>query len=437
MAGSPFLAIPQTEWIASNARAFAIWDRYPVSPGHALVIPCRLVATWFDADTQEQAALLELVNVVKRYLDATLRPKPDGYNVGFNAGEAAGQTVMHLHLHVIPRYAGDVADPTGGVRHVIPEKANYLRGSGREEADSTPDQRDSELRLSTGYPRSPLWEQLSGELRGRSPSIFSLRSHSCPVWMSLSHACSMPFRTVRASEYWSVTICASRMRAHSNDFLDGATRRSKKNRPAALSARLIEVDRLPGKPASFHPKSWYIADDRGGLLSVGSSNLSSAALETGVEWNLLSTDVNSESHSQFAAEFARLWTLASPLTSDLIERYAGKAKEFRRVHFLPEAADSREVFAPRPWQIVALESLQRIREAGYRRALVAVATGMGKTWLAAFDAQTIRPPARRPPTRAHCRSSCTHSGSGGGGIVAGPGSGIRRGQDCLVHWRAK
>ena len=109
-------------------RAFAIWDRYPVSPGHALVIPRRLVATWFDADAQEQAALLELVNLVKQHLDATLKPKPDGYNVGFNAGEAAGQTVMHLHVHVIPRYAGDVEDPTGGVRHVIPDKANYLRG---------------------------------------------------------------------------------------------------------------------------------------------------------------------------------------------------------------------------------------------------------------------------------------------------------------------
>ncbi len=127
MADSPFLAIPPSEWIASNEKAFAIWDSFPVSPGHVLVITRRPVATWFDADAQEQAAILELVNVVKQHLDATLEPKPDGYNVGFNAGEAAGQTVMHLHVHVIPRYAGDVEDPRGGVRYVIPDKANYLR----------------------------------------------------------------------------------------------------------------------------------------------------------------------------------------------------------------------------------------------------------------------------------------------------------------------
>ena len=125
MADSPFLRIPEPEWIASNARAFAVWDCCPVSPGHALVIPRRLVETWFDADAQEQAAVLETVTVVKQYLDATLRPKPDGYNVGFNAGEAAGQTVMHAHVHLISRRLGDAENPRGGVRAVIPEKANY------------------------------------------------------------------------------------------------------------------------------------------------------------------------------------------------------------------------------------------------------------------------------------------------------------------------
>ena len=93
---SPFLAIASSEWVASNARAFAIRDRYPVSPGHPLVIPRRPVATWFEATAEEQQALFELVDQVKRQLDAEL--KPDGYNVGFNVGEAAGQTVFHLHV---------------------------------------------------------------------------------------------------------------------------------------------------------------------------------------------------------------------------------------------------------------------------------------------------------------------------------------------------
>ncbi|MHB8951915.1 MAG: DEAD/DEAH box helicase family protein [Pirellulaceae bacterium] len=387
MADSPFVAIPQTEWIASNARAFAIWDRYPVSPGHALVIPRRLVATWFGADAQEQAAIIELVNVVKERLDATLRPKPDGYNVGFNAGEAAGQTVMHLHVHVIPRYAGDVEDPTGGVRHVIPDKANYLRSQDKAAADSGPKRCESDLRLTTGYPDAPLWDQLAWRIAGaKTVDILASFVQLSGLDIIESRVFDAVQNGARLRILVSDYLCISDARALERlyGWCDSAI---EEESPGSLSARLIEVDRLPDKPASFHPKSWYIADDRGGLLSVGSSNLSSAALETGVEWNLLSTDVNSESHSQFASEFTRLWLLASPLTSNLIDRYAGNAKAFRRVHFLPEAANSREVFSPRPWQIEALQSLTRIRETGYRRALVAVATGMGKTWLAAFDAR--------------------------------------------------
>jgi diadenosine tetraphosphate (Ap4A) HIT family hydrolase len=125
MTTSPFLARPQTDWVASNLLAFAIRDLYPVTPGHTLVVPRRLVATWFEATREEKSALVDLVDAVKLALDAEFHP--DGYNVGFNAGAAAGQTVMHLHVHVIPRYRGDCPDPTGGIRHVIPGKGNYLR----------------------------------------------------------------------------------------------------------------------------------------------------------------------------------------------------------------------------------------------------------------------------------------------------------------------
>lgn len=121
--GSPFLELPPAGWVASNELAFAIRDRYPVSRGHTLVIPRREAATWFDATVDEQHAILALVDEVKRALDLELHP--DGYNVGFNAGEAAGQTVMHLHVHVIPRYRGDVADPRGGIRHVVPHLGNW------------------------------------------------------------------------------------------------------------------------------------------------------------------------------------------------------------------------------------------------------------------------------------------------------------------------
>jgi diadenosine tetraphosphate (Ap4A) HIT family hydrolase len=124
---SVFLDMPIERRLAENTPAFAIRDNYPVSPGHTLVIPKRLIATWFDATHDEQLAIMALVAQTKTALDAEF--KPDGYNVGFNSGTAAGQTVMHLHVHVIPRFAGDMPDPRGGVRHVIPGKGNYLNAT--------------------------------------------------------------------------------------------------------------------------------------------------------------------------------------------------------------------------------------------------------------------------------------------------------------------
>ncbi len=124
MLTSPFLEIPESRWVASNPLAFAIRDQFPVTDGHTLLIPRRHVATWFDARRDEQLALLELLDQLKADLDRSHHP--DGYNVGFNAGDAAGQTVPHLHIHLIPRYRGDMEDPRGGVRHVIPRRGNYL-----------------------------------------------------------------------------------------------------------------------------------------------------------------------------------------------------------------------------------------------------------------------------------------------------------------------
>jgi len=94
-----------------------------VSPGHTLIVPNRHVATWFEATPEEQQALLEAIAEARRRIEKN--HAPDGYNIGINSGEAAGQTVRHLHVHVIPRYAGDVTDPRGGVRWVIPDKAAY------------------------------------------------------------------------------------------------------------------------------------------------------------------------------------------------------------------------------------------------------------------------------------------------------------------------
>jgi diadenosine tetraphosphate (Ap4A) HIT family hydrolase len=106
----------------------ALWDGFPVSPGHALIVPRRHAAGWEDLTAAEQQALLAAIDPVRTLISA--RHASDGFNVGFNDGTAAGQTVMHFHLHVIPRYAGDTFDPRGGVRWVLPEKAAYWRGGG-------------------------------------------------------------------------------------------------------------------------------------------------------------------------------------------------------------------------------------------------------------------------------------------------------------------
>ncbi len=118
-------SLDENKIVAANDLAIAFRDRFPVSPGHTLVITRRHAETWFEATRDEQVAVLDLINEVKNCLDDELHP--NGYNVGFNAGEAAGQTIPHLHVHVIPRFAGDVDDPTGGVRLVVPDKGNYRR----------------------------------------------------------------------------------------------------------------------------------------------------------------------------------------------------------------------------------------------------------------------------------------------------------------------
>jgi diadenosine tetraphosphate (Ap4A) HIT family hydrolase len=102
-----------------------VWDGFPLSPGHALLVPRRHVGTWFDASPEEQRELLEAIATARGAI--LERHQPDGFNIGMNLGEAAGQTVPHLHLHVIPRYRGDVEDPRGGVRWVLPQKAAYWR----------------------------------------------------------------------------------------------------------------------------------------------------------------------------------------------------------------------------------------------------------------------------------------------------------------------
>jgi diadenosine tetraphosphate (Ap4A) HIT family hydrolase len=119
----PFCTLPRERIVQENQHALWIYDGFPVSLGHSLIIPKRHLSSFFEISKDERLAMLVLLDKAKIVVEAEHRP--DGFNIGINDGPAAGQTVPHLHLHLIPRYSGDVEDARGGVRWVIPDKADY------------------------------------------------------------------------------------------------------------------------------------------------------------------------------------------------------------------------------------------------------------------------------------------------------------------------
>ncbi len=121
----PFCHLDEARIFYNSRLVKGIWASFPLNPGHALLIPHRHIARWFDATAAEQAALTSAIEQAKAAIEEKYAPQ--GFNIGFNDRKAAGQTVPHLHIHVIPRYAGDVADPRGGIRTIIPARAAYWK----------------------------------------------------------------------------------------------------------------------------------------------------------------------------------------------------------------------------------------------------------------------------------------------------------------------
>jgi diadenosine tetraphosphate (Ap4A) HIT family hydrolase len=123
MKSCPFCSIDEKRIVLENETVVAIRDAFPVSFGHTLIIPKRHVASFFETSKEEREAILKALEQSKLILDKEFNP--DGYNIGINDGVMAGQTVMHLHIHFIPRYKGDSSDPRGGIRWIFPGKARY------------------------------------------------------------------------------------------------------------------------------------------------------------------------------------------------------------------------------------------------------------------------------------------------------------------------
>ena len=113
----------KVDLIHEGKLTFISQDKYPASPGHLLIVPIRHVPNYFDCTPQEISELWDFVNLARQIIEKN--HQPDSYNIGINVSKAAGQSIPHTHIHLIPRYEGDVTDPRGGVRNVIPGKRRY------------------------------------------------------------------------------------------------------------------------------------------------------------------------------------------------------------------------------------------------------------------------------------------------------------------------
>jgi diadenosine tetraphosphate (Ap4A) HIT family hydrolase len=123
--GCPFCTIDPFRVYAANELAFALADNFPINTGHTLIVPRRHLVSLFEATEEERAALFDLLDESRRKL--LEERSPEGFNIGINDGAAAGQTVFHLHIHLIPRYVGDCDDPRGGIRKLFPDRAPYWK----------------------------------------------------------------------------------------------------------------------------------------------------------------------------------------------------------------------------------------------------------------------------------------------------------------------
>ena len=369
--GCPFCDVNETYVLFGDELVFATWDRYPVSDGHLLIVTRRHVADWFSASPAEHRAILDALATGKQTVEANY--DIDGFNVGTNIGEAAGQTIPHLHVHLIPRTTGDVSDPRGGVRHVIPKRGNYLRPAPAGTDLWNKREVDSLLVRGSDDPLLPqLKVAIDGAERADLAVAFILKSG---VALVRDHLRDLLDR-------------GGRVRIVTGDYL-GVTD------PEALLQLLdlegdLQLRVFEAQSTSFHPKAYVFHNtDQQGTAFVGSSNLTSPALRHGVEWNY--RVLHEDAQRGFADITAAFETLfVDPQTRDVdlnwVENYR-KRRAGKTTTRVIEVVDDPPAVAPDPHPIQqeALASLQSTRQAGYQAGLVVLATGLGKTWLAAFD----------------------------------------------------
>jgi len=371
-----------------SASVVALWDGFPVSPGHLLIVPVRHVPTWFDASPEEHHALTDALEIAKSLIESQFQPQ--GYNIGINVGVAAGQTVSHLHVHLIPRYQGDVPDPRGGVRHVIPQLANYLN-------ENPPDYLVNKTTFRSGSSS----HFTRGELDPLLPNLKSAIDRSEQVDFSVAFIKQSGLDLLRG-HLQDLLNRQGRVRIITGDYLDVTE-------PEALedlleqgpSLELYVVECSPGM--SFHPKAYLFYNTKhpatghspiGHSAYIGSSNLSRMALQTGIEWNYrVDPTIHSAGFGAMTAAFEEL--LQDPRTkrvdTDWIDRYRARRRESKLIRMDIDSDKPEPIPDPHAIQREALAALTQTRLDGNRAGLVVLATGLGKTYLAAFDAASKTP----------------------------------------------
>jgi superfamily II DNA or RNA helicase/diadenosine tetraphosphate (Ap4A) HIT family hydrolase len=350
----------------------ALWDGFPVSPGHALLLTRRHVADWFEATDEERSSLTRALSLIKA--EVGRRYAPDGFNIGVNVGAASGQTIFHLHVHLIPRYKGDMTDPRGGVRHVIPSKGNYLAASG-----SGPEA------LLSGLTHRTL---VRGGDDPLLPHLLVNIDDSERVDIAAAFVLNSGVRRLEA-HLRDLLGRGGRVRLLTGDYLD-VTDPDALLRLLDLEGR-IELRVFEARGTSFHPKA-YVFYRRGGtgVAYVGSSNLTGSALTSGVEWNYRVISSNNEKgFSEVTEAFEELFSHPSTQTVDT--NWIAEYRRRRRVRVVAarpvEVEDEAPLPPPEPHEVQreALAALEATRRAGNSAGLVVLATGLGKTWLSAFD----------------------------------------------------
>lgn len=384
----PFCGPASSRLFYDSPLVLGIWDWNPVSTGHALLVPRRHFSSWFDSTQEEKSALFDAVDQVKDVIDQCY--SPDGYNIGVDIGRSAGQTHFHMHLHVIPRYHDDARGEASGVRLAIPV---------REERSQRV------LDLTAHYTHSKETFLISG---GSSEPLARHLKAQLATAVSVDIAVAFVMKSGVDILHSSIVDILSRgghVRLLTGDYLDATD-------PVAL-LQLMDLEPGPGsltrrvyqslgtssslrRPAiAFHPKAYIFRNiDGSGVAFVGSSNMSRSALQDGVEWNYKIISSRDEAgFGQVCKAFEALFNDPSTteLTFEWIDSYSRRrpatSSGVRDEHAVAPSPETLEIPLPHSIQAEALAALRNSRANGADAGLVVLATGLGKTWLSAFDSR--------------------------------------------------